>query len=55
MAVGRAGKFQNVELSGETISFLWIIPSSFSVEIVISSVLCLLTNNTLKAEKHSKE
>lgn len=55
MVVGRAGKLRIVELFGETISFFRIIPDSFIIGIEISSVLCLLTNNTLKVVKHRKE
>lgn len=54
MEVGRAGRLQIVELFGETISFLWIIPGSFIIGIEISSVLYLLTDNTLKVIKHNK-
>ena len=54
MVVGRAGRLQIVELIGEIISILWNIPGSFIIGIEISSVLYLLTNNTLKVIKHSK-
>ncbi|WP_419212093.1 sodium:solute symporter family transporter [Maribacter sp. X9] len=39
------------ELFGFSISFLWIIPGSFIVGVLISLVLSLLTNDTSKMQK----
>lgn len=42
------------EFFAETISFLWIIPGSFIVGVLISLVLSLFTNHTLKMQKKEK-